>query len=376
MDFGCLWSKVLTVEGEELPQSRPKGDPYSPPSSKLTANAGVPAAGMGSAIFHWYRIPLLSILSIFRLLTFLLYLEPWSKQSPTPLALPGAEPSGLLISSLPRGRHQSNCAVRTTVSVSITASMTAVSTSPAVPKAIIFDYMGTCLDWYGTAVLPALQRAPQLDFLPPSILEEMAKNWRIGFFREIQTRYEAGQPVEDIDITHRRVLNRLLLDKGVTPSHWDDDVRKRLVHAWHEQKAWPDVLPALQRLREKYFVVVLANGSTRLQLDLAKSSDLPFHALFSSQLLGKTKPDAAMYRKALDLMQIRPVDAVMVAAHAYDLRAAKEVGLKTVYVKRWSEDFHEDMEKVESEVDIFIRGKDSKEESGSGMFELVDLLQT
>ncbi len=35
--------------------------------------------------------------------------------------------------------------------------------------------------------------------------------------------------------------------------------------------------------------VVLANGTTRLQLDIAKSSGLPFHALFSSQLLGLTK---------------------------------------------------------------------------------------
>ena len=35
--------------------------------------------------------------------------------------------------------------------------------------------------------------------------------------------------------------------------------------------------------------VVLANGSTRLQLDIAKSSSLPFHALLSSELLGKAK---------------------------------------------------------------------------------------
>lgn len=90
--------------------------------------------------------------------------------------------------------------------------------------------------------------------------------------------------------------------------------------------------------------VVLANGSTRMQLDLMKSSDLPFHMLFSSQLLGKTKvgsfgmccvdmffladmmqPDSGAYTKALDLMQVAPSEAIMVAAHAYDLRAAKTV---------------------------------------------------
>ena len=91
--------------------------------------------------------------------------------------------------------------------------------------------------------------------------------------------------------------------------------------------------------------VVLANGSTRLQLDIMKSSNLPFHMLFSSQLLGKTKvahtifffgkmrvselisiqPDAEIYTKALELMQVGPSEAIMVAAHAYDLRAAKAV---------------------------------------------------
>ena len=35
--------------------------------------------------------------------------------------------------------------------------------------------------------------------------------------------------------------------------------------------------------------VVLANGSTRLQLDIAKSSGLSFHMLFSSELLRQTK---------------------------------------------------------------------------------------
>lgn len=72
------------------------------------------------------------------------------------------------------------------------------------------------------------------------------------------------------------------------------------------------------------------------------SSGLPFHMLFSSQLLGLTKvissllpifasllimekPDPAIYNKALELMQLKSGECIMVAAHAYDLRAAKGV---------------------------------------------------
>ncbi|CAD6576431.1 MAG: hypothetical protein ASARMPRED_007728 [Alectoria sarmentosa] len=237
----------------------------------------------------------------------------------------------------------------------ISTTMSAVSTSPAVPKAIVFDLMGTCVDWC-SSILPALKSAPTIPALPSDSLPQLAADWRAGFFKETQTRKEASQAVEDIDVTHRRVLNWLLLARGVTPAQWDDGVRNKLVGAWHEQTGWPDVAPALERLKQRYFIVVLANGSTRLQLDIMKSSNLPFHTLFSSQMLGKAKPDAECYTKALELMQVAPSEAIMVAAHAYDLRAAKTVGMKTIYVQRTTEDLIENMDQVRDDVDFFIDG--------------------
>lgn len=73
------------------------------------------------------------------------------------------------------------------------------------------------------------------------------------------------------------------------------------------------------------FSIVLANGTTRLQLDITKSAGLGFDMLLSSELLGLTKPHPGIYRKALELLKFKPEDCVMVAAHAYDLNAAKKV---------------------------------------------------
>lgn len=67
-------------------------------------------------------------------------------------------------------------------------------------------------------------------------------------------RYEASQPVEDIDVTHRRVLNWLLLAQGVTPTQWNDGVRNMLVQSWHEQQGWADVKEGLERLGRKYIM--------------------------------------------------------------------------------------------------------------------------
>lgn len=121
------------------------------------------------------------------------------------------------------------------------------------PKALIFDLMGTCTDWY-SSILPALQSAPSIPPLPRESLPDLAADWREGFFKEAKMRYEAGQLVEDIDITHRRVLNWLLLARGVTPAMWDDSVRDKLVQTWHVQKPWPDVGPGLERLRKKFIM--------------------------------------------------------------------------------------------------------------------------
>ena len=134
--------------------------------------------------------------------------------------------------------------------------------------------MGTCVDWH-SSILPALEKAPTIPALPPESLAQLAIDWRAGFFKETSNRGEASQPIEDIDITHRRVLNWLLLARGVTPAQWDDGVRSKLVAAWHEQrgtvssckmglneamltsgycKGWPDVTPGLERLKQKYIV--------------------------------------------------------------------------------------------------------------------------
>jgi hypothetical protein len=82
----------------------------------------------------------------------------------------------------------------------------------------------------------------------------LAHEWRAEFFKEIQGRFERGEGVEDFDTTMRRVLDILLEGYGVGEDVWDEETRQKLVQAWHTQTPWPDVLPALSRLRDKYFM--------------------------------------------------------------------------------------------------------------------------
>lgn len=98
-------------------------------------------------------------------------------------------------------------------------------------KALIFDLMGTCLDWHST-VSPILKEAVsssnEIRSSPPNALA-----WRHRFFNEIHSRFEAGLLQEDIDETHRRTLLALLNDGG-----WAMEPEKveACVRAWHSQK--------------------------------------------------------------------------------------------------------------------------------------------
>ena len=107
---------------------------------------------------------------------------------------------------------------------------------------------------------------------------------------------------------------------------------------------------------------VHANGTTRLQLDLVRSSGLEFDMLFSSELLGCYKPAPENYQKVLELLKLKAEECVTVAAHAYDLRGAKAVGMKTVYVRRWTDDVREDQEEVRKENDAYLEDMRGLEE--------------
>lgn len=231
-------------------------------------------------------------------------------------------------------------------------------------KAVFFDFMGTCLDWHSgiVAALPERISRPERS--------RLAIDWREAFFQDIHDRFEKRLPPEDIDDTHARLLKTLLETKTTGDQGYyvfSNIEKETAVKAWHKMNAWPDVSAALAALRQRYEVFVLANGTTRLQLDLARSSGLKFDMLFSSQLLGETKPDPEMYKKAMKLVDVAPEESLMVAAHAYDLRAAKKVGVQTVYVRRWTEDTKQDMRKVEEDVDLFLGKVD-----GCGLGDRVD----
>jgi 2-haloacid dehalogenase len=119
---------------------------------------------------------------------------------------------------------------------------------------------------------------------------------------------------------------------GIT-SIADDDV-DHLNRAWHRLDPWQDSVGGLTRLKERFLITTLSNGNVSLLTNMAKRAGLPWDCVISAELFHHYKPDVEAYRGCADLLDVRPEQLMLVAAHPGDLRAARAAGLMTAYVAR------------------------------------------
>jgi len=153
-------------------------------------------------------------------------------------------------------------------------------------------------------------------------------------------RIPGGAAWRDLDSLQRETLADVLAGRGIELPAAD---RETLVGGWRRLRPWPDSREGLDRLRSRHLTATLSNGHVALLADLLKFADLRVDALLSAQLADGYKPDPQVYLTALRLLDCRPGDAAMVAAHPSDLRAAAALGLRPIFVRRpleWGPDAH------------------------------------
>lgn len=97
---------------------------------------------------------------------------------------------------------------------------------------------------------------------------------------------------------------------------------------------WPDSVDGLARLSERFPLVALSNWRRTDLFALSARAGLRWHLALSAEEAGADKPDPAAYRLAVTASGYRPERLLMVAAHAWDLRGAQELGLRTAYIAR------------------------------------------
>jgi 2-haloacid dehalogenase len=199
-------------------------------------------------------------------------------------------------------------------------------------KALTFDTYGTVVDWRSSVLdeLATLGRKHGLTADWPAFLGEWKACYRPGM-----DRVNSGEwPWTTVDEIYQRGLVSALERHGLT---LPPDAVERLARVWWRLRPWPDAVPGLTRLKRCYVITPLSNASFAGMVHLARFARLPWDCVITAENARVYKPRPEAYRTAIKLLGLGPEQVMMVAAHNYDLAAARAEGMRTAFVPRPTE---------------------------------------
>ena len=191
------------------------------------------------------------------------------------------------------------------------------------PKALLFDVFGTCVDWRTSVAREVAARG-----LPG---EAVADAWRGRYQPQLETVRTGERGWVVLDVLHREALDKVLDELGL---ELGESERDELTLAWHRLDPWPDTVPGLARLKERCIIAPCSNGHIAQSVNLARHAGLPWDAILGAEIARAYKPDPRVYLESVAALGLEPGEAMMVAAHNADLRAAAACGLRTAFVAR------------------------------------------
>ena len=198
-------------------------------------------------------------------------------------------------------------------------------------EALIFDVFGTVVDWRTGVAREAERFFAGLDRAVDPFA--FADSWRAKYQPSMEEIRSGRRGYTVLDVLHRENLDATLAEFGLDEAV-DDEGRARLNRAWEKLPPWPDVVPGLEALRSRYLLAPCSNGSIGMMARLARSAGLPWDAIVGADIAHDYKPQAAVYTASATTLGLAPEQVMMVAAHNFDLAAAREAGLKTAFVSR------------------------------------------
>jgi 2-haloacid dehalogenase len=194
---------------------------------------------------------------------------------------------------------------------------------------LMFDLYGTLVDMQGgltEAVTPYLKNKGWAG--QPGALVTW---WRRTHFENSMIDallHRDHTPYREIGV---RALSYTLERAGV--DFTDEEVRG-LVAAIETLRPFPDVVPALSRLKSRFQLTILSNGDPDMLEAARPYLMVEFDRIMSVEEAGSFKPHVATYRAAAELIGAAPDAILFVANHAFDCVGAKAYGMRTCFVNR------------------------------------------
>ncbi|WP_244390623.1 haloacid dehalogenase type II [Pseudoalteromonas sp. KAN5] len=193
------------------------------------------------------------------------------------------------------------------------------------PKVIIFDVNETLLDLESMRTSIGAALGGREDLLPlwfSTMLHHSLVSTAIGDYQDFGKIGVAS-------LLMVAQNNKIKLDA--------EQAKTAIVTPLLSLPAHPDVKAALQTLKDRgYKLVSLTNSSNHGVKTQFENAGLTafFDARYSIEDIKIYKPDLRAYQWALDKLGVKPEQALMVAAHGWDIAGAKAAGLQAAFIAR------------------------------------------
>jgi 2-haloacid dehalogenase len=162
---------------------------------------------------------------------------------------------------------------------------------------------------------------------------ELSNEWRTRQFEYAWLRTLEGQYADFWTVT-QNALTFATRNLGIVR---DEEKLSRLMNAYLDLKPWPDVVPALKRLKDAGVRLgLLSNFTDRMMTSCIAASALDglFEQVLSTDRVKAFKPDPRAYEMGVKSFGLRREDIVFAAFAGWDAAGAKAFGYPTFWVNR------------------------------------------
>lgn len=198
-------------------------------------------------------------------------------------------------------------------------------------QALTFDLFGTVLDLGGslTPFTAKFLQAKGATVTPPRFWEQWRYRQRIEQYQDNILMLGHSGYLE----TARRALVYTLGLNAVAASR--EEVQE-FMKAWQGLSPFPDVRPALEKLKSRYRLVALSNGEPQFLDHLVRNRvRWKFDEVISVQVVGAFKPHPGIYLRAAGILRLEPNECLMVSANSFDVMGARACGYRGAFVNRY-----------------------------------------
>lgn len=191
-------------------------------------------------------------------------------------------------------------------------------------RAIAFD---------GFVIIDPRPVAARAEEMFPGRGAALMEAWRTRQFEYTWLRTLAGRYVDFAQITR----DALVAAARATKLDLPDEKRDRLLAAFAELKAWPDVAPALRDLKARGIrMAFLANPPDRTFDAVVRNSGLEglLDPHLSTDRVQLYKPHPRAYQMGVDAFRLPREEIVFAASASWDAAGAKTFGYPTFWLNR------------------------------------------